>query len=129
MKTYNKILLSAFFLLASKFAFAEAPQPPSIVVTQDRTTVTVEWSPVSSADGYQLMYALYPYTGPDSIGTIEMGNTTFISSELSDGAAFFVAATAYNNDGSSDFSNIELFILSAAPLLDPDALPVTGTDW
>ena len=129
MKTYNKILLSVFFLLTSKFVFAEAPQPPSIVVTQDRTTVSVEWSPVSGADGYQLLYAPYPYTGPDSIETIEMSDTTFISSELWDGAAFYIAATAYNNDGSSGFSNIELFFLSTAPLLDPDVLPVTGTDW
>lgn len=129
MTTNNSIVLIAIFLLVSKFALAEAPQSPSIVVTQDRTTVSVEWLPVSSADGYQLLYAPYPYTGPDSIGTIEMGDTTFISSELSDGATFYVAATAYNNDGRSDFSNIELFFLSAAPLLDPDALPVIGTDW
>ncbi len=129
MKTYNKIILSVFFLLTSKFAFAEAPQPPLIVVNQDRTTVTVEWSPVSSADGYQLLYAPYPYTGPDSIETIEMGDSTFISSELWDGAAFYVAATAFNNEGSSDFSNVELFTLSAIPQLDPDALPVTGIDW
>ncbi len=129
MKINNKIIFIIFFLLTSQLAIAEAPQPPSIAVTQDSTTVTVEWSPVSNANGYQLLYAPYPYTGPESIQTIEMGDTTFISSELWDGAAFYVAATAFNNDGSSDFSNIELFILSAAPQLNPDALPFTGTDW
>ena len=125
----RKIIFIIIFLLTSSLAAAEAPQPPSIVVTQDRTTVSVEWSPVTGADGYQLLYAPYPYTGPDSVGTIEMGNTTFISSELWDGAAFYVAAAAYNNDGRSNFSNLELFILTAAPLLDPDVLPVTDSDW
>lgn len=130
MKINNKIAWLLFLLFMSKLVLAEVPQPPSIVVTQDhRTTVTVEWSPVSNANGYQLLYAPHPYTGPESIKTIEMGDTTFISSELWDGAAFYVAVTAFNNEGGSDFSNVELFILSAVPQLDPDALPFTGADW
>ncbi|MCP5274728.1 MAG: endo alpha-1,4 polygalactosaminidase [Burkholderiales bacterium] len=59
-----------------------------------------------------------------------MGNRVTLSAELWDGASFYVAVTAYDGNTSSSLSNIELFFLSAAPVLDPDALPVdTGMDW
>lgn len=124
------IILIVLLLLTHHPAVAEALTPPSIVVTQDRTTVSVAWSPVPSANGYRLFYAPYPYTGPDSTQSIDLdGGATSISAELWDGAAFYIAVTAHNDTASSDFSNIELFFLSTAPLLDADALPVTGTSW
>ena len=55
------------------------------------------------------------------IGNIDMGNKTSMSASLSDGAAFYVALQAYDNFGSSGFSNIEYFIISTSPdLLDDD---------
>lgn len=130
MKANFKIFLAVFFLGFSGLTNAQVLEPPVIAVTQERTDVTVAWEPVSGAQGYGLLYAPYPYAGPGSIQTIDLGGKTAFSATLWDGATFYVAVTAYNESGTSDFSNIELFFLSDAPVLDPDALPVTtGMQW
>lgn len=130
MRTNNTILLTILFLFYSGFASAQVLGPPSIEVTQNRTAVTIAWTPVSDALGYRLLYAPYPYTGAGSVQSIDMGDKTALSVELWDGASFYVAVTAYDGSTSSNFSNIALFFLSAAPVLDPDVLPVvTGMDW
>ena len=103
----------AFFLLTSSFEIAAELEAPSIVVTQDHTTVSITWKPISNADGYELLYAPYPYTGPETIKAIEMGDATSLSTELWEGASFYVAVTAYDENGSSDFSNVKLFSISA----------------
>lgn len=123
------IILLFFLLLTNNLALAEKLEPPSIVVTQDHTKVSVAWPPVPNASSYKLFYAPFPYTGTESIHSIDIGDATFISAELWDGASFYIAVSAQNDMGSSDFSNVELFFLSAAPVLDPDALLVTGTKW
>lgn len=117
------------FLLSAGFSRAQGLEPPSIKVTQNRTTVSIAWSPVLNGLGYRLLYAPYPYTGAGSIQTIDMGDETALSATLWDGASFYVAVTAYDGSTSSNFSNIELFFLSAAPVLDPEALPVTEMNW
>ncbi len=122
------IILTLFLLLTNSLALADVPKPPIILLTQDRTNISIAWSPVSNASGYQLFYAPFPFTGPESIKNVDMGNATVGSIELWDGAAFIIAVKAHNDAGSSDFSNIELFFLSKAPLLDPEASPVTG-NW
>jgi hypothetical protein len=130
MRINNNVMstiLTLFLLLASSLVLADPPKPPFILLTQDRTKISITWSPVSNASGYQLFYAPFPFTGPESIKSVDMGNTTSGSIELWDGAAFIVAVKAHNDAGISDFSNIELFILSKTPLLDPDASPVTGS--
>ncbi|MDR4516596.1 MAG: endo alpha-1,4 polygalactosaminidase [Nitrosomonas sp.] len=125
----KKILSVILFLLLPGLAAAQVLESPLIEVTQNRTTVSIAWQPVADAQGYRLLYAPYPYTGADSVQTIDMGNRASLSAELWDGAAFYVAVKAYDGNSSSGFSNIELFFLSAAPALDPDAVPVTGMDW
>ncbi|SDW89836.1 hypothetical protein SAMN05421882_103630 [Nitrosomonas communis] len=122
------LILTLFLLLESSLALAEPPKPPLIVLSQDHTKISITWSPVLNASSYQLFYAPFPFTGPESIRNVDMGNATSGSIELWDGAAFIVAVKALNDAGSSDYSNIELFILSKAPLLDPEASPVTG-NW
>ncbi|SFM86130.1 endo alpha-1,4 polygalactosaminidase [Nitrosomonas communis] len=122
------LILTLFLLLTHSFALADPPKPPLIILTQDRTKISIAWSPVANAHGYQLFYAPFPFTGPESIKSVDMSNATSGSIELWDAAAFIVAVKAHNDVGSSDYSNIELFILSKAPLLDPDASPVTG-NW
>ncbi|MDR4514994.1 endo alpha-1,4 polygalactosaminidase [Nitrosomonas sp.] len=129
MEKNNKFLLIAFLLLFSGFVGAQVLESPTIEVTKDRTTVSVVWSPVPYARGYRLSYAPFPYVGASSIQTIDMGDATSLSATLWDGASFYVAVTAYDDSASSGFSNIELFFLSAAPVLNPDALPVTGGSW
>lgn len=129
MLTNIKILLIILFLLSPEFAAAQVLKPPTIEVTQNRTAVSITWPPVANAQGYRLLYAPYPYTGADSIQTIDLGSEIGLSAKLWDSASFYVAVTAYDGDTSSSLSNIELFFLSAAPVLDPDAVPVTGMDW
>ena len=123
------IILILFLLLTNSLALADALNPPVILVTQEGTKISATWSPVPNASGYQLFYAPFPFTGPESIKNVDMGNATSGSIELWDGAAFIVAIKAHNDAGSSDYSNIELFFLSKAPLLDPDASAVTTGNW
>ena len=129
MQRNIKILLTILFLFSSVLASAQVLQPPLIEVTQNRTTVSIAWPPVANTQGYRLLYAPYPYTGADSVQTIDLGNKVGLSAELWDGASFYVAVVSYDDSISSNLSNIELFFLSAAPVLDPDAVPVTGMDW
>ena len=95
------------------------PAAPTLTVTTSGTTITASWTTVTGATGYTLYYAPYPYTGPASIESINMGNNTDISAVLWPGAAFYVAVMAYDSAGSSGYSNIELFIL-------PGKVPDTG---
>ncbi|HNP26534.1 MAG TPA: endo alpha-1,4 polygalactosaminidase [Nitrosomonas sp.] len=129
MQTNIKILLVILFLFSFGIASAQVIEPPAVEVTKNRTAVSITWPPVLNATGYRLLYAPYPYTGADSVQSVDMGGQTALSVELWDGAAFYVAVTAYDDSASSNLSNIELFYLSAAPVLDPDALPVTGINW
>ena len=92
------------------FSHRSALGVPTLTVMTAGTTVTASWSTIAGATGYTLSYALYPYTGPDSIVSVEMGSQTSISAGLSKGAAFYVAVQAYDSAGSSGYSNIKYFI-------------------
>ena len=87
---------------------------PTLTLSTSGTTVTVSWTSVATATGYTLFYAPYPYTGPDSIGSIDMGSQTGGSFGLWDGAAFYVAIQAYNSFGNSGYSNIEYFVINTS---------------
>jgi len=89
----------------------DPPAAPTLSATVVGTTVTISWNLVPNATGYRLYYAPYPYTGPSSIGSIDMGSKTSITVGLWEGAAFFIAVQAYNNYGSSNYSNIVLLII------------------
>jgi hypothetical protein len=64
-----------------------------------------------NATGYTLYYVPYPYTGPETIESLDMGTETSISDDLWEGAEFLVAVRAYNCLESSEYSNIEYFEL------------------
>ena len=98
--TYN------FFLEES-----EVPAAPVLTVTTSGTTVSISWTHVSTATGYRLYYAPYPYTGPETIGSVDMGSQTGISVGLWKGASFYIAVTAYNSVGVSGYSNIAHFVV------------------
>ncbi len=87
------------------------PAAPTLTLTTAGTGLTLSWNSVSDAIGYTLFYAPWPYTGPDTIRSIDMGTQTGIFFNLWEGAAFYVAVKAYNSAGSSGYSNIEYFII------------------
>jgi formylglycine-generating enzyme required for sulfatase activity len=95
------------------------PTAPDLSVTEKGLNVELSWNTVANANGYNLAYAPHPYTGPETIGNVDMGNETSASFELWKGAAFYVAMQAYNGAGSSPFSNIELFILESSIWVEP----------
>ncbi len=88
---------------------ASPPSAPTLTVTISGTSVTLVWNVVSGATGYTLFYAPHPYTGPETIRSVDMGIQTSISVNLWQGAAFYVAVQARNSAGSSGYSNIGFF--------------------
>jgi lysophospholipase L1-like esterase len=88
---------------------ASKPVAPILTVTSAGTSVTLAWSTVSGATAYTLSYAPYPYTGSETIKSVDMGGQTSISVNLWEGAAFYVAVQAYNTVGRSGYSNIGFF--------------------
>ena len=96
--------MAILFLLSTGVTHAQTLESPSIEVMKDGTTVTMTWSDVSGVQGYRLHYAPFPYTGPDTIQTIDMGDMASLSATLWDGASFYVAVTAYEGNINSNFS-------------------------
>jgi len=88
-----------------------SPASPSLSVETYQSTVLLGWTSVGGATGYTLFYAPYPYTGPDSIKSIDVGTKKSIGVDLPVGAAYYVGVKAYNSSGSSGYSNIELFTI------------------
>jgi len=88
--------------------------PLSMILELNGRTVNVTWGINSEAEGYRLYYAPKPYTGPDSIRSIDVKNQASFSVELPpefpSAVSFYVAVKAYNKLGESDYSNIESFI-------------------
>ena len=84
------------------------PAAPTMELTTDGTEVTISWA-AAFATEYTLFYAPYPYTGPETIRSIDMGTETGISENLWEGAAFYVAIEASNSFGKSGRSNIGFF--------------------
>jgi len=91
---------------------ADKLEAPTLSIEIDANIVNISWNSVADAKGYRLYYAPDPYTGPESIGDIDMASQTSLSVELSSGSAFFVAVKAYKSrQNESDFSNIGNFII------------------
>ena len=80
---------------------------PKLTATTSGMTVSLSWTSVAGATGYALYYAPYPYSGPETIGRIDMGTKMSMSADLWEGAAFYVAIQAYDSVESSGYSNIE----------------------
>lgn len=98
------------------FALALAPdgpvQPPRLGLTVDGNRVATQWPAVTGAAGYRLHYAPAPYTGPETIGSVELGEATTLAVDLPAGSSFFVAVEGYDADGAvSGYSNIEQFTI------------------
>ncbi len=83
-------------------------EAPKLTVKIEGTTVTLSWNKVTDAIDYEVHYAQYPYDNPDTVKTIDVGNMTSASYDLSPGCACHVAVKACKDSGSdcSDYSNI-----------------------
>ncbi len=110
MKRFLCIIFLALALLFPGMASSQPPAP-SLTATTNGLDFTLSWSSVPDAAGYRLFYAPLPYTGPSSIGQVDMANNTSVSATLWDGASFAVAVHAYNGSGASPLSNIEQFLV------------------
>ena len=112
MKT-TKLFMTLCVFLATFLVggIALALEAPVLTVTTSGTTVSLSWTSVAGAEGYTLYYAPYPYTGPESIKNIPMGDKTSISASLSEGSAFYVALRAHDSAESSGYSNIKSFFI------------------
>jgi len=117
----RKILLSVFlvaFCFSTSLSLA-APVPPQLSYSVTWLNVTVDWNDVPNAEGYMLHYAPFPYTGENSIVSVNVGNTNSFSADLWEGAAYYVAVTAYDSFGESDYSNIEQFTIGDGSQNEP----------
>lgn len=86
---------------------------PVLSVTTNGTKVTVSWNSVPTAESYVLFYAPYPEFLSEASPQIPMGSKTTISADLPAGSSYTVAVKAYNDAGSSDYSNFESFSITA----------------
>lgn len=88
--------------------------PPRLSLSTSGLSVFTSWTSVPGATGYTLYYAPYPYEGAHTINSIDMGFSTSFAATLWDGAAYYVAVTAGNNGGESEYSNIELVAIDSS---------------
>ncbi len=96
---------------------------PTLTTTTSGVAVSFSWSSAPGATGYIIYYAPCPYTGPNSIGSLNVGEQTDISGDLWDGAAFYLAMKSSNGAEESVFSNIEsIFIDIGSSSCDGDHL-------
>ncbi len=104
--------LTALTLLVFSMPSVAAPTAPTLFHSISGLNITITWTNVPDTTEYILSYAPDPFTGPDSIVSLNVGGQTNFSASLWEGAAFFIAVQAINDQGISDFSNIENFAIS-----------------
>ena len=114
MKTAKLLIILCVFLATFLLGgIALALEAPVLTVTTSGTTVSLSWTSVAGAEGYTLSYAPYPYTGPESIRNIPMGDKTSISADLPIGSGFYVAVQPYDSAEISGYSNLRSFFFLA----------------
>lgn len=112
MKKRGVVFLTASLLLAFSMQLVAAPAAPVLTYSISGLTVTASWTKVPGATEYRLNYAPYPYTGSNSIGSLNIGSETSFTASLWNGAAFYIAVQAGDGQSFSEYSNIEHFIIS-----------------
>ena len=115
MKKGMLALFTAILLVGSlSLDCIAAPAPPAMSYMANGLNLTATWASVPGATGYRLYYAPYPYREPMSIGSFDVGSTNSFSQPLWDGAAYYLAITAYDAQGESNLSNIGHFTMEAS---------------
>jgi hypothetical protein len=132
MKKMFSFAVTCCFLLCLASQTWAAPNAPILSYETNGLTVSVSWTEVIDAYGYELYFAPFPYTGPSTINSIDLGKQTSLSTTLPEGSAYIVAVTAYGSSGEeSIFSNTQSFTLEkpapGVPVLsyDIDGMNIT----
>lgn len=105
--------LTSLSIAVTTQSFA-APAAPVVTHSINGLTVTVSWTSVPGITKYKLLYAPFPYTGPDTISSLEISGQTSFSAALWEGAAFYIAVQADDGNNLSEYSNIENFTISTS---------------
>ena len=98
-------------------SFSTIPIAPTIdaIKSSAGTSIDISWSAVFGATGYTLFYAPFPYTGPETYWNHKYGIQTGLTIDLWVGAYYLIAVQAHNDQGSSDLSNIDSFVIFSTP--------------
>ncbi len=96
----------AFWWMLARLA-GWLPAPQVKLAVQGRFA-RLFWQAVDGALYYVLYYAPFPYQGPETIGSANLGNITEISATLPQGFAYYLALKSARGDDISEFSNIVL---------------------
>jgi formylglycine-generating enzyme required for sulfatase activity len=96
---------SSFFKSTGSNNALEAPR---LTVKIEGIKVTLLWNEINGATEYVVHYAQYPYDNPDTIKTIDVGDKTSATYDLSPGCAYHVAVKACKDSGPDcgDYSTI-----------------------
>ncbi len=111
--------LSATVLFMVVFAFWPGPARGVQQVTGE--SVTLAWDRSEGATGYMILYAPYPQGDP--VERLDVGNRTEVTLDVWEGAAFYVAVQAYNENAASDLSDVLTFVVGGekqSPIEPPD---------
>lgn len=125
-----KIFLMVIFSLIQgllAIAFAGKPIAPVLTVIVNANSVTASWNVVPNTSSYTLFYAPYPDAG--YIGSIGMSSKTSLTATFDQAAAFYVAVKATNEEGNSEYSNIEHFVINGPIIPDPNVPAVKTGNW
>lgn len=68
--------------------------------------VSLAWESVNGATNFYLFYAPWPYRGPETIGSLDLGSLTSITAFVPHGFAYYLAVRAGNRQGMSNYSNV-----------------------
>ena len=118
----SQVVLSLSMNAATKLT---APPAPTLTVTIQGKTLTASWFSSANVSGYTFYYGAAADTA--SMTSIDAGTLTSYSTDLWEGAAFYLAIKAHNSAGSSNFSNIEFFRILTTPVLTVSASGSTVT--
>lgn len=107
---YTRVTSYEDFIQSTLCDAGNTPVAPTLQTSLQGNTVQLNWEAVQNATGYQLFYA--PYSAPIDqqtlahITSIELGQQTSFSTQLSAGQNFYVTVKAYQNNCNSAYSNL-----------------------
>lgn len=106
---YTRLSYYTNFISEHLCSPSQLPSSTSLKLAINGTIVNASWNSLNNISGYRLNYAPYPQAL--TINSIDMKQTTHFSTQLNLGDAYYVAISTYHGNCSSQFSNIEHFLI------------------